>query len=198
MYPECIKNLIDEFKRLPGIGDRTSERLALFLSRNGKEKALNLAHAVQRMAETIQCCSICFNTSDMNPCPICSSAERNKEKILIVEGPGDLIAFENAGWDGVYHVLQGAIDPVEGVLPEHLTLNALVERIRTQDVAELIIATNPDFEGDGTALLLAKELTDKDIKVSRIARGVATGARIEYANRAMLADALSGRTPLKR
>jgi len=198
MYPECVRKLIDEFGRLPGIGDRTSERLALFVSRNGKENALKLSDAVRDVAEKIKCCSICFNSSDIDPCPICASDNREKDKILVVEGPGDLNAFEDAGWDGVYHVLQGALDPIEGVLPEHLTLDALILRAKSDEVKELIIATNPDFEGDGTALLMAKELKDKDVKVTRIARGIATGAKIEYSNRAMLSDSLSGRTPLVR
>ena len=196
MYPECVSKLIEEFKRLPGIGERTAERLALYLSRRGRNAALQLAVAVRDVAEKIKCCSVCFNTSESDPCPICLAPDREKDKVLVVENPGDLNAFENAGWRGRYHVLQGALDPIEGVLPEHLTLDALQKRIGSEGIAEIIIATNPDFEGDGTALLLAKRLKDAGTVISRIARGIASGAKIEYASRAMLTDALMGRIPV--
>ena len=189
---------MEELRRLPGIGDRTAERLALYIARRDKADALRLSSAIREVAERIQSCSICFNSSESDPCPICAATDRERDKILVVEGPGDLEAFEDAGWRGLYHVLQGALDPIEGVLPEHLTLEALLERARSGDVAELIIATNPDFEGDGTASLLSERLRVTGVRITRIARGIATGAKIEYANRAMLSDALSGRGPAGR
>lgn len=198
VFPECVSRLIEEFKKLPGIGDRTAERLALYLSRKGRKEALQLAEAVHDVAEKIKCCSICFNTSESDPCPICTAQNRERDKVLVIESPGDLNAFENAGWKGLYHVLQGALDPIEGVLPEHLTLDPLLKRIEAEGITEIIIATNPDFEGDGTALLLAKKLKDEHVKVSRIARGIASGAKIEYASRAMLTDALMGRIPIAK
>jgi recombination protein RecR len=193
MYPECVRRLIDELKELPGIGNRTAERLALFISRMEKPASLRLADAVREVAEKLKCCSICFNTSEDDPCPVCRAPDREREKVLVVEGPNDLNAFEEAGWKGLYHVLQGALNPIEGVLPEHLTVTALLKRLDGREVSEVIIATNPDFEGDGTALLLAKKLKKTGLKVTRIARGIATGAKIEYASRAMLSDSLNGR-----
>ncbi|MBU0755998.1 MAG: recombination mediator RecR [Planctomycetes bacterium] len=198
MYPDCVRQLIEELKKLPGIGSRTAERLALFISQQDRRDTLNLAESIREVAEKILCCSHCFNTSESDPCPICRASGRERDKILVVEGPGDLNAFEEAGWNGLYHVLQGVLDPIEGVLPEHLTLKALLVRVRRESPTEIIIATNPDFEGDGTALMLTQALKDCDVKVTRIARGIATGAKIEYANRAMLTDSLEGRTPLAR
>ncbi len=197
MYPESVSKLIEELNQLPGIGRRTAERLALFISRHGRNRGLELAQAIRDVVQKTQCCSICFNISESDPCPFCVSHDRERTRILIVEGPGDLNAFEDAGWNGLYHVLQGALDPVEGVLPEHLTVEALLGRIEGGDVTEVIIATNPDFEGDGTALLLAKRLKSCGVHVTRVARGIATGGKIEYANRAMLSDALAGRSSLK-
>ncbi|MHC4941722.1 MAG: recombination mediator RecR [Planctomycetota bacterium] len=196
MYPDCVRKLIEELKRLPGIGSRTAERLALFISQQNKRDTLSLAAVIREVAERIQCCSVCFNTSESDPCPICRADDRERAKVLVVEGPGDLNAFEEAGWKGLYHVLQGALDPIEGVLPEHLTLEALMRRIEKEELEEIIIATNPDFEGDGTAAMLTKKLKETGLKVTRIARGIATGAKIEYANRAMLNDSLTGRVPI--
>lgn len=199
MYPETINKLMEELKKLPGIGSRTAERLALYISRNhGRADALELAAAIRDVVEKTKCCSRCYNISESDPCAVCASADRETSKLLVVEGPGDLEAMEDAGWRGLYHVLQGALDPVEGVLPEHLTVNALLKRVGAGEVTEVILATNPDFEGDGTALMLAKKLEGMDVKVSRIARGIATGAKLEYASRAMLSDALSGRIPIER
>lgn len=196
MYPDCVRHLIEELKKLPGIGSRTAERLALHISQQDRRETLALAGSVREVAEKIRCCSQCFNTSESDPCPICRASGRERDKLLVVEGPGDLNAFEEAGWEGLYHVLQGALDPIEGVLPEHLTLNALVARAREDSLTEIVIATNPDFEGDGTALMLTRALADCNVNVTRIARGIATGAKIEYANRAMLNDSLEGRAPL--
>lgn len=198
MYPASVQRLIESLKKLPGIGSRTAERLALFISQQDQQETLALARVLQEVAENIRCCSLCFNTSESDPCPVCAAPDRERDKVLVVEGPGDLNAFEEAGWKGLYHVLQGALDPIEGVLPKHLTLNALLDRIEREGLSEVIIATNPDFEGDGTALMLARSLKENNVTVTRIARGVATGAKIEYANRAMLTDSLEGRTPVKR
>ena len=198
MYPECVRNLIEEMNKLPGIGNRTAERLALFIARQEKAESIRLAESIRDVAEKLKCCTICFNTSEQDPCPICTAADREREKVLVVEGPNDLNAFEEAGWNGLYHVLQGALDPIEGVLPEHLTVDALLKRVEKGDVAEVVLGTNPDFEGDGTALLLARKLKKSGVRVTRIARGIATGAKIEYASRAMLSDSLSGRNAVER
>ncbi len=196
VFPEVLNRLIEELKKLPGIGSRTAERLALAISKYPVQEALQLSHAVRDVVERLKCCSVCFNSSEKDPCPICSDASRDKEKILVVEGPGDLNAFENAGWRGRYHVLQGLLDPVEGVRPEDLTVRALAERVKTEKAKEVIIATSPDFEGDGTALVIAREMKGSGVTVSRIARGIPTGSSIEYANRTILSDALEGRSTL--
>ncbi len=193
-YPEVLNRLIEELRRLPGIGSRTAERLALAISRYTVEDALGLADSIKNVARGLRCCSSCFNTSEYDPCSICSDSTRERDKILVVEGPSDLNAFENAGWRGVYHVLQGRLDPVEGVLPEHLTVEALKKRAESEEIGEVVIATSPDYEGDGTALVLVKELKETNTSISRIARGVPAGRSIEYANSAILNDALEGRT----
>lgn len=196
-YPEVLNRLIEELKKLPGIGSLTAERLALAISRYRSGEALDLAESIQDVARSLQCCSICANTSQQDPCPICSDDTRDSAKVLVVEGPSEVNAFEDAGWRGLYHVLQGRLDPVEGVLPEHLTIKSLSERVRKKGIIEIVIATNPDFEGDGTALAVFDALKDSGAKVSRIARGIPTGGSIEHANRAVLSDALNGRSPLK-
>jgi len=197
-YPEVLTRLIEQLKKLPGVGARTAERLALAIAAYQPREALGLAETISDVAHNLRCCSICFNTSERDPCSICSDSAREREKILVVEGPTELNAFEDAGWRGLYHSLQGQLDPLEGVMPEHLTLNALRERVVREGIQEVVIATNPDFEGDGTALLILNELRDAGVKLCRIARGVPTGSSIEYANRAVLNDALVGRTELSR
>ena len=196
-YPESVNRLMEKLKALPGVGDRTAERLALFIARHRTDLGVELAAAIREVVEKVRCCSVCFNTSETDPCPVCASVERDRTRILVVERPGDLNAFEEAGWNGLYHVLQGALDPVEGVLPEDLTLEPLLARLEEGEIREVIIATNPDYEGDGTALLLGRRLEGRGVKVTRIARGIPTGGKIEYASRAMLSDALQGRMPIK-
>jgi recombination protein RecR len=197
-YPEVLTRLIEQLKKLPGVGSRTAERLALAIAGYRTQEALELAEAIGDVARGLRCCSVCFNTSESDPCRICSAAGREKDRILVVENPGDLNAFEEAGWNGLYHVLQGKLDPVEGVLPEHLTVGELKERVMAEEIAEIVIATSPDYEGDGTALAILDALKETGVPVSRIARGIQTGGSIEYANRAVLRDALDGRNALQR
>jgi len=195
-YPEVLNRLIEQLKKLPGIGSRSAERLALAISAYPAQEALQLGDAVRDVAKSLQCCSVCFNTSEKDPCAICADPGRERDKILVVEGPAELNAFESAGWRGLYHVLQGRLAPLEGVLPEHLTLEALRKRAAGEEVAEIVIGTSPDYEGDGTALIVMRELKGSGVKVSRIARGVPTGSSIEYSSRSILNDALEGRTSL--
>jgi recombination protein RecR len=195
-YPEVLNRLIEQLKKLPGIGSRSAERLALAISAYRAQEAVELADAVRDVARSLHCCSVCFNTSERNPCAICSDQGRERDKILVVEGPAELNAFESAGWRGLYHVLQGRLDPLEGVLPEHLTLEVLRKRVAEEKISEVVIGTSPDYEGDGTALIVMRELKGSGVKVSRIARGVPAGSSIEYSSGTILSDALEGRTSL--
>ena len=196
-YPDVLNSLIEQLKKLPGIGSLTAERLALAISRYRAGEALDLADSIREEATSLRCCSLCYNTSQQDPCPICSDDSRDSSRILVVEGPPEVNAFEEVGWKGLYHVLQGRLDPVEGVLPEHLTIKSLSERVSKKGIIEVVIATNPDFEGDGTALAVFDALKETGVEVSRFARGIPTGGSIEHANKAVLSDALKGRSEIK-
>lgn len=189
-----LQRLIDELKKLPGIGARSAERIAFHLLKADRDEALALARAVADTKEKIRPCRECFNLADGELCHICQDSRRDASQIMVVEQPKDLIALENTGViRGVYHVLMGRIAPLEGVEPEHLTIAALLERARRTDVREVILATNPTLEGDATALHITSLLRDVDVHITRLARGIAPGAQIEYANRAMLEEAFRGR-----
>ena len=143
-------------------------------------------------------CGQCNNLAEGDPCAICSDPGRDGSRLLVVEQPRDVPAFEDAGWDGLYHVLLGHVNPLEGVEARDLTIGGLVARVAAGDVREVVLATDPDYEGDATALHVTKSLAEHDVAVTRIARGVASGSAIEYSNAAMLSDALSGRSPMER
>lgn len=189
-----LQRLIDELKKLPGVGSRSAERIAFHLLKAEKNDALGLAEAVCDIKEKIRPCSRCYNLADDDLCSICADPRRNQSQIVVVEQPKDLITLESTGLiTGVYHVLMGHIAPLEGIEPGDLTIAALVERCRSADVREVVLATNPNVEGDTTALHLTSLLQGLDLKVTRLARGLAPGAQIEYANRSMLEEALRGR-----
>jgi len=189
--------LIDEFARLPGIGNRTAERLALHLLRVPRDDALKLAKAITGMREKIKHCSSCHNVSDTDPCHICSNPQRNNGIICVVEEPKDVRAIENSGaYNGLYHVLMGRYSPLDGSDENTLTIDSLLARLENGEVREVIIATNPNLEGDATAALLGERLAGMDVTVTRIARGVPQGSQIEYVSGAILSDALSGRKKL--
>jgi len=192
-YPKPIQKLIEEFAKMPGVGARTAERLAFHVLRSAPEEALSLALAIRDVKKTVRTCSICCNVATTEPCPICADPERERDTVLVVERSNDLEAFEAAGFRGVYHVLGGVVNPIEGVHPEHLTVPRLVERVASGTVREVILGMDPDFEGDGTALFLASTLKKQGVKVTRIARGVPAGSSIEYSNAAVLAEAVTGR-----
>jgi recombination protein RecR len=202
-YPEAMARLLAELERLPGIGPRTAERLGHHLLKVGADTARQLARAIEDAVASVRPCSTCFHLSDSDPCPICADPGRDRSRILVVEQSRDLEAMERAGWRGVYHVLQGAVRP-EGRDGAELTLEALKRRLAGGEVAEIVLGTDPDFEGDGTALVVA-ELVEQarrtgpqPISVSRLARGVPAGSAIEYTNPAVLAEALSERRPVAR
>ncbi len=199
--PESVRRLIDEFAALPGIGRRSAERLAFWVLKSSTEDAMRLADAIAAVKRTVRHCAICWNLTDDTACPICTKPDRDASSVLVVEQPKDLITLEQTGmYKGVYHVLLGRLDPLDGVGPESLTVNGLIERIdrpeknaRGVRIRELILGLNPDMEGDSTALWLADQARKRGVSVSRLARGLPTGSQIEYANPAVLADAIAGR-----
>lgn len=199
--PESVERLVDEFARLPGIGRRSAERMAFHILKSTSEEALRLARAIEDVKTHVKACSICFNLTDVDPCRICANPQRDASIILVVEQPRDLAGLEQTGmFTGVFHVLAGRIDPLSGVEPGHLTIDRLLERIdhpernaRSVAVTEVILGTNPNFEGDSTALYLGEQLAQRGVKVTRLARGLPAGSQLEYASKAVLADAIQGR-----
>jgi recombination protein RecR len=200
-YPEAMSRLLAELEKLPGVGPRTAERLANHLLEAGSAEALRLAKAIEEAVRSIRPCSTCGHLADRDPCPICADGQRDRRRILVVEQSQDLEAMERAGWRGVYHVLQGSIRAEQGGEARDLALAGLRRRIADEAVEEVILGTDPDFEGDGTALLVAEMLEKAarpGLRVSRLARGVPTGTSIEYANPAVLAEALTERKAFRR
>jgi recombination protein RecR len=196
-YSETIERLIEELAKLPGIGERTAERLAFHLLKSARADAMALSEAIRDVKDRIHPCRQCFNLAEEELCAICRSPQRDQGVICVVEQPKDLLALEATGaYGGVYHVLMGQIAPLDGVEPEDLTIDALVERIRSGGVREVILATNPTVAGDGTSLHIASLLEPLDVKVTRLARGLPTGGQIEYANRSILTDAINDRRSL--
>lgn len=196
-HPAPVTRLVEAFKALPGIGTRTAERLTFHLLGAPREQAAELAAALLAVSESVMACSHCHNLAESDPCPLCGDASRDRHRLLVVEQPRDVAAFEEAGWRGLYHVLLGHVNPLEGIEASDLTLAHLVERTASEGVQEVVVATNPDYEGDATALHVIRALAGTPVTVTRIARGVASGSAIEYSNAAMLADALAGRAPLE-
>lgn len=200
-YPESVVRLIEEFSKLPGIGRRSAERLAFHVLKSTRDEARRLSTAIEDVKRLVKHCAVCWNLTDESPCRICGDPRRDASTILVVEQPKDLIALEQTGmFRGVYHVLLGRLDPLDGVGAESLTVAALLDRIdeparnaQATPVAEVILGLNPDMEGDGTALHLADLIAKRGVRVSRLARGLPTGSQIEFASRAMLADAISER-----
>lgn len=191
---QSVTRLIDQFARLPGIGKKSAERLAYHILRVHKTEALELADAIRAVKENVRYCSRCYNLSEGELCAICQDPRRDATTICVVEQPRDLIALEQAGtFKGQYHVLLGRVAPLEGVGPEQLTIDALVERVRAGEVREIIMGTNPTLEGDGTALYISHRLADFPVEITRLARGLTTGSVLEFANKEILADALAGR-----
>ncbi|MBS0264402.1 MAG: recombination protein RecR [Planctomycetes bacterium] len=193
-YGPAMSRLIEEFEMLPGIGRKSAERLAHFILMCPAEKALGLADAIRVVKTTVRPCSICYNLTENDLCHICADSRRDHQVVCVVEQPRDLISLEASGaYQGVYHVLQGRISPLEGMGPEQLTIDALQRRIRQTGIREVVMATNPTVEGDGTALFISNLLADDPVKITRLARGIPSGSVLEFANREMLADALRGR-----
>lgn len=192
--PEPISRLIDELAKLPGIGEKNATRLAFHIFKSSQGYAKNLASAIVKTKTDVITCDTCFNFTTYNPCEICSSHTRNSEILCVVEDPLDLIAIEKSGeFKGRYHILQGAISPLEGIGPEDLTIKELMNRLKGLDISEVIVATNTSVEGEATSMYLAKIIKPLDIKVSRIAHGIPVGGDIEYIDELTLGKALKDR-----
>jgi len=194
IYTESITRLIEQLGLLPGIGPKTAERLAFHILHAPDQEAFALADAIRAVKEQIRPCKDCFNLAEGPLCPICSDPRRDHTTICVVEQPKDLVALERTGlckW--VYHVLGGHISPLDGVEPADLTIDRLVERVRSGQVKELVMATNPTLDGDGTALYIASLVKGLPVRITRLARGLPSGSTIEYANDKVLADAILGR-----
>ena len=193
--PLAVTDLIDELKRLPGIGQKTAERLSFFLMRGKAEQANKLAVAIQNLKEKIVLCSVCHGITESDPCNICSNASRDHSQICVVEEPHDVYVMENMGYfKGVYHVLMGVISPLDGIGPDDLNIEGLKEKAGKSGIREVILATNPDMEGESTAVYISKVLKSfPEVKVTRIARGLPVGSDIEYADSVTLLKSLEGR-----
>jgi len=203
-YPESVRRLIEAFAAMPGIGRRSAERLAFHVLRQPASEAMELARAVEAVKKTVKHCGVCWSLADNDPCPICADPRRDASTVLVVEQPKDMLALEKTGlYRGVYHVLLGRLDPLAGVGPEGITLSTLIARIedpaknaRGAQVTEIILGLNPDLEGDTTALWIAREAGERGVRSTRLARGLPSGSQLEFANPAVLGDALKGRTSL--
>ena len=194
---ESLEQLKQAFQRLPGIGPRSAERLAFHILRGSRDEAAGLANAILAVKDKVIHCHACFNLTEEDPCPICRSGRRDRGEIWVVEQPKDVIALEQTGLVlGTYHVLMGHIAPLDGIEPGDLTVDALLKRVKQGDVREVVLATNPTVEGDGTALYLESVLHDCDVRVTRLARGLAVGSQLEYATAGMLEAAIRGRTAM--
>lgn len=194
--PEPVTKLIEAFSALPGIGPKTASRLTYYLLRAPEQLSLNLADALQNLKAQTMLCEMCFNITVESPCPICSDSQRDHRKIAVVEEPLDVLAIERTGsYDGLYHVLHGAISPVNGIGPDDLKIPELVKRMDSE-VLEVIIATNPGLEGDATAMFIQRELNGKGVKVTRLARGLPVGGDLEYVDAVTLMKALQGRSEM--
>lgn len=195
MADEPLARLIEALTGLPGIGEKTAERLAFHLLMASKEDAMRLAYAIRDVKDQVRLCAVCFNVGASTPCAVCRDPKRDRATVCVVEQPGDLWAIERTGhYRGLYHVLGGRFAPLDGVGPDRLTVQPLVERLRSDgDIHEVILATNPTAEGDATAVYLLRVLQPLAVKVTRLARGLPSGSTLEYANRAVVADALQGR-----
>ncbi len=198
-----VSNLIDAFSRLPGIGPKSASRLAYFLLRSDEEIALSLAAALRELKAETLFCGLCHNIADKDPCPICDNEQRDRSIICVVEEPLDVQAIERTGsFQGLYHVLHGAISPVEGIGPDDLKLRELLNRLQPGhpeeqasdgETKELLLATNPNLEGEATAMYIARLIKPLGVRVTRLARGLPTGGDLEYADEMTLSNALAGR-----
>ncbi|MGE5335660.1 MAG: recombination mediator RecR [Nitrososphaerota archaeon] len=198
-----VTALIEELAKLPGIGPKTAQRLTFYILRSPADQARRLAEAITQVKESIIQCSVCYNLTETDPCPICANSQRDRHIICVVEEPLDVLALEKTGaFKGLYHVLHGALSPIEGIGPRDLRIDELIARTRSgtgsddEPVREVILATNPNYEGDYTAAYIAPLISRPDLKVTRLARGLPIGGDLEYADEGTLSRALEGRREL--
>ncbi len=190
---EAVEKAIHELSKLPGVGRKSAQRHVFFLLKQSENDVQQLADALLELKSKVRHCSVCFNITESDPCPICTSEKRDRSVICVVEEANDVLALEKTGeFRGLYHVLGGALSPLDGIGPDDLRIKELLQRL-TEDVKEIIIATNPNTEGEATALYLAKLVKPMNIRISRIARGIPVGADLEYADEITLARAIEGR-----
>lgn len=193
-FAEPVARLIDELKRLPGIGQKTAQRLAFHILRASTEEAARLAEAILEAKQKIGYCSVCNNITDVDPCHFCSSPTRSRKLLCVVEEPHNVIAIEKTRqYNGLYHVLGGVLSPLQGIGPEQLKIKSLIERLKGEAVEEIIIATNPTAEGEATAIYLSKLIKPLGIRVTRIAMGIPVGSDLEYADEVTMLKAIEGR-----
>jgi recombination protein RecR len=194
VYAGPVQDLIDELGRLPGVGPKSAQRIAFYLLKSSKEDALRLSRAITEVKDRISFCRRCYNVAEGELCSLCTDSRRDSSVVCVVEEPRDIVAVEKTGeYSGMYHVLQGAISPIEGIGPEQLRIRELLSRIDAETVSEVILCTNPNLEGEATAMYLARLLTPLGMKVTRIASGLPVGGDLEYADGLTLGRALEGR-----
>ncbi len=198
-YTESIGRLMELLCLMPGVGEKTAERLAYHILRLSDGESRALADAIREVKEKVKQCSVCYQFAETDPCGVCGDPRRDRSVICVVEDAKDVVAIEQVGdYRGLYHVLCGRLAPLEGFTPEDLTVDRLIERVRGNEVREVILATNPDMEGESTALYVLEALEGLPVRVTRLARGIPSGSHLEYANAAILADALAGRREMRR
>ena len=197
MLPDTLQQLIEQFRRLPGIGGKSAQRLAFHVLRSPREDAERLCEAIRQVKDRVTYCTVCHNFTDTDPCGICADHSRDRRRICVVEEPPNVQVIEKTGWHrGLYHVLMGAISPLSGVGPDDLKIKGLLSRIDEGGVGEVILATNPTVEGEATAIYLARLLKPLGVKVTRIAMGIPVGSDLEYADDLTMTRALEGRREL--
>lgn len=196
-YAAPLSKLIEQFERLPGIGRKTAQRLAFFVLNLSEGEAEEFAKSIVNAKKSMHCCSVCQNLTDGELCPICSNSSRDRSLICVVEDPRDVVAFERTrDYNGLYHVLHGVISPMDGIGPDNLRIKELLKRVNDTDVHEIIMATNPDVEGEATAMYISRLLKPLSVKVTRIAYGIPVGGDLDYADEVTLSRALEGRSEI--
>ena len=197
IYPPPLEKLIKQLSRLPGIGQKSATRVALYILNSRSELADNLADSLIEVKEKIKFCPVCFNFTDDEPCSICRDSNRSNGEICIVEGPGDQLAIEETGsFKGRYHVLHGVLSPLDGIGPEHLKIGELLSRLDRENIKEVVLATNPTTQGEATASYLADILSSRDIKITRIALGIPMGGDLKYMDSMTLTHSFKRRIPI--
>lgn len=193
-FAQPLNRLIDELSKLPGVGKKSAQRLSFYILRASEQDAFELADAIRDLKTQLRLCSICHNITDVDPCQFCTNPTRNRALVCVVEEPSNIAAIEKTrNFNGTYHVLHGTLSPLNGVGPEHLRIDSLLDRVRREELQEIILATNPTVEGEATASFLAQQLKGSSVRITRIATGIPAGADIEYADEVTITRAMEGR-----